>query len=175
MLLKNVLIIAILALNFVVFGQTDSTNTEKRIFLKNKTKEINSNCISKWDQVKIWLKEVDKPIKGYVTYLSDTTLSINEEVIAIKDIEEIRITPPGGKFIGTVLITLGGTAAVGGLYIMSEAEGAYGSGGVFLFLMGAAGVIVGVPIASAGVVLLVLDSKKYDLDEWEIQFENKKH
>ncbi|NOQ73507.1 MAG: hypothetical protein GQ574_15990 [Crocinitomix sp.] len=155
------------------YAQTDSTQLDKNIFFKNKTNDITSKTVDESDEVKVWFKEVEKPIIGHIKYYNDSTLLLNDEAININDIEKIRITPPAGRVIGIVLIAAGGPLLMAGIQLKiatSNTSGLVAAGSSFL---ANGGMLVGGALLTAGAVTLVFGTKVYSLDEWEVQFENK--
>jgi hypothetical protein len=171
--LKKLLFIAFFLLNYAVIGQTDSSKVEKRIYLKNQSTNQTSYYINKWDEIKIWLKGVEEPVKGFVTYANDSTLLVDGEAVAVDLIEEIRITPLAGTFLGTATLLCGGFAAGPGLYIMIQGNDEPGLSSILYFAFGGALAGVGGAVAFIGTILLVGNSKKYNLEEWEFQFDVK--
>lgn len=158
----------------MVFGQVEPPNVEKHIFLKNEAKEITSLSIDKLDRVKVWLKGVEKPINGHLEYLNDSTFTLNDEPVAMNEIDQIKVKKTGGRLFGSMIITAGGAMMGGGTLVMSEAGNMEGFASIANFLLGFGITVVGLPVAAVGLVVLTASAKKYNLDIWTFQFENKK-
>ena len=172
MQIKNALFIIITLISFAVSAQIDSTQVTKSIFLMNEEKKMLSPQIKTNTKVKVWLKGVHMPISGQLEYVNDSTFILEGNSIAVVDIEQIKVKNIGGRMLGGILMLTGATmAGIGAFWIIESTKLAEFPGLLTaLFGIGVGG--VGLIATGVGFVITNANSPKYNMNEWEFQFEN---
>jgi hypothetical protein len=144
-----------------VCGQND-------VLILKKKKSGKEKIIQEGKRIKI-ITDSARIIKGKFDIVNDSILVIEKDTVDIKDIAKIRAKPIG-SYIAGGLLTGGGIAltATGSVIIVQAALTEEYMIMVLGLLAGSSMIVVGVPIAVSGVLVMTI-GKKYTREKWDFR------
>ncbi|MFT5821084.1 MAG: hypothetical protein ACI8ZM_002333 [Crocinitomix sp.] len=166
MTIRRFLIPLLFFLLNATFAQTDSTNnlSSKTIVCADEKGLVKGTEITKYETVKVWIKGEEKPIKGNLTIVNDSTLMLNQRILPIQDIEKIRVAHYGLLGLGALLFTGGVTLGTLGIVTINKSSGSTELRPRILYgALGTITVLTAGTLTTAGLFLLTNTILKMDM------------
>ncbi len=169
--LKTLLLAGILFSAFTSYCQVNAESpVNKRICLLNK---YNSKVrfFKQNQRIKFRIKDKTEIQKGRITFITDSTITVNDAAFSIKEFSMIGGRPLGltaAKIIGGTLVAGGTAFMAGGVILLAQARSETEDDWVAFFngFFGVILVATGGTFTLVGVVPLIISMKKFDLERY---------
>jgi hypothetical protein len=168
---KLFLIIVCFGISQLALGQKKTNNEEPVPILKleNRTWVVESKKIDQSDFLAIKLIGQNGVIRGKYTALTDSTLQINDTIIAFNDIENIRVTDQIGFGLGTIPVIVGAAISSYGIFLLSSIGENEGLGVDVIVLVGGTIVLcTGAGTVLVGTIIMSSTSRKFKTKKWKL-------
>lgn len=163
----------------VIYAQKKQMTDVNVLAISHKNKE-KVKYIQEGKRVVYWLKDERKKQKGKYTFLNDSTITVDGNVVPLADLRKIGGRTIGGKIVDIAGATVLGTGTIVsgfGVYLIyfgshytSDDYCNEAMGQIIYVFIGAATVIIGATGVIIGGIPLLITGKRYNLEtKWDIE------
>lgn len=145
------------------------SSAQDKLVLEKK-KNSKEKFIPEGKKIKVYTDGAQAPVKGNITIIDSANILIDQDTIALHEIQKIRVKSVAAQVLGGVLTGSGGLVTAFGSWFMIEL---LSEGG----LPAIVGMVVGLPVTTVGVittttgVLFIVIGKKYKRHKWDYRLE----